>query len=78
MTRVRIGQLRDHVSRYVRLAEHGETVVIVNRDREVAVLQPRRPAARRRRGLLGCMKGTGRVRGDIVHAGVPAREWFKS
>ena len=78
MVKVGIGQLRDRVSQYVRRAERGETIVIVNRDREVAVLQAwrgRRPRAQR---LLGAMKGSARIRGDIVKPVIPEDEWFHS
>jgi prevent-host-death family protein len=77
MTKVQIGELRDRVSHYVRRAEHGETIVVVNRTREVAVLAPRRRSTRSAR-LLGCLKGTATVRGDIVSPIIPADEWFRS
>jgi prevent-host-death family protein len=78
MTKVQIGELRDRVSHYVRRAERGETIVIVNRSREVALLSPwrRRPARSAR--LLGCLKGTASIRGDIVSPIIPADEWFRS
>jgi prevent-host-death family protein len=78
MTRVGIGELRDRVSRYVRRAEKGETIVIVNRDREVAVLQPWRGRVRRRGGLLGAMKGTANVVGDIEAPTHDEKEWFRT
>jgi len=78
MTRVGIGELRDRASRYVRRAEKGETIVIVNRDREVAVLQPWRGAPRRRRRLLGALKGTARVSGDIVAPIHDEDDWFRT
>ena len=78
MTRVGIGELRDNVSRYVRRAEKGETIVIVNRAREVAVLRPWRGGRRRRGRLLGALEGTARVTGDIVAPTQPARNWFRT
>lgn len=78
MTKVQIAELRDQVSRYVRRAERGETIVIVNRSRKVAVLAPCAPARGRAGRLLGCLKGTARVRGDLVRAGIPPRDWFRS
>jgi prevent-host-death family protein len=77
MTKVQIGELRDRVSHYVRRAEHGETIVVFNRTREVAVLAPRRRSTRSAR-LLGCLKGTATVRGDIISPIIPADEWFRS
>jgi prevent-host-death family protein len=78
MTRVGIGELRDGVSRYVRRAAKGETIVIVNRDREVAVLQPWRGGARPRGRLLGALKGTARVAGDIVGPTDDEERWFRT
>ena len=78
MARVGIGELRDRVSQYVRRAERGETIIIVNRDREVAVLQPWRGKQPRSKRPLGSMKGSARIRGDIVKPVIPEREWFRS
>jgi antitoxin (DNA-binding transcriptional repressor) of toxin-antitoxin stability system len=78
MIRVQIGELRDNISRFVRRAAAGESIVILNRDREVAVLGPRHPARRKRRRLLGCMKGTARIVGDIVAPVIPESDWFRS
>jgi len=78
MTKIQIGELRDRVSYYVRRAEHGETFVVVNRTREVAVLAPRRRRSTRSTRLLGCLKGTATVRGDIVSPIIPEDEWFRS
>jgi prevent-host-death family protein len=77
MTKVQIGELRDRVSHYVRRAEHGETIVVVNRRREVAVLAPRRHSHQPAR-LLGSLKGTAIIKGDIVSAVIPQDEWFSS
>ena len=78
MTKVQIGELRDRVSHYVRRAEHGETIIIVNRRRVVAALMPwpRRPTRSTR--LLGFLKGTATVRRDIVSPVIPEGEWFRS
>lgn len=78
MTRVGIGELRDQVSRYVRRAELGDTIVIVNRDREVAVLRPWRGGRRERGRLLGALKGTARVVGDIVAPPHDEKDWFRT
>ena len=73
---MRIGEFRDHVSEYLRRAEHGETIVILNRDREVAVLQ-RPQGTKAPRQLLGCMKGTARVSDEIIQP-IAEGEWFSS
>ena len=78
MVKVGIGELRDHVSRYVRRVAAGETIVIVNRDREVAVLSPWRGRARRGRRLVGCLKGTARTAGDILAPIDTPDQWFRT
>src|SRR5437773_10282859 len=78
MTRVRIGDLRDRVSRYIRRAEKGETIVIVNRDREVAVLRPWRGRRRRPGRLLGALNRTPRATGDIVAPTHTEKDWFRT
>ena len=78
MVKVGIGELRDNVSRYVRRAEQGETIVIVNRARQVAVLSPWRPLSRRATRLVGCMKGTAQVAGDLLAPIADADAWFRT
>lgn len=77
MVKVRIGEFRDHVCEYVRRAGNGETFLVVNRDREVAVLQAPPRAKRPSRKLLGCLKGTAKLKGDIMES-IPEEEWFRS
>ncbi len=76
MLRVKIGELRDNVSHYVRRAAHGERIVIVNRNREVAMLVPVPRGAEKSRRLLGCMRGSARVVGDILSP--MDDEWFQT
>jgi prevent-host-death family protein len=75
--RVQIGEFRNRVSSYISRAERGETIAILRRNREVALLQP----ASRDRGanekLVGCLKGTARVVGDITKTIIPEAKWFK-
>jgi prevent-host-death family protein len=78
MPKVQIGELRDRVSHYVRRAEHGETIVVVNRNREVAVLAPIRRRRAGGTGLYGCLRGSARVVGDIVGPMVGADVWFRA
>ena len=77
MTRVRVGELRDRISHYVGRAARGEKIVVLNRTREVAVLGPA-PRTGRSGRLYGCLRGTARVEGDIVGAGIPVGEWFRT
>jgi len=77
MTKVRIGEFRDRASEIIRRAEAGETIVILNRDREVAKIVPITARAANSAGIIGCMAGTAEVRGDIEAPIAPPGAWFR-
>ena len=77
MRRVKIGEFRNQVSSYVRQAERGETIAILRRNREVALLQPSKRHRVAAEKLLGCLKGTARVLVDLDRVRIPEGEWFK-
>jgi antitoxin (DNA-binding transcriptional repressor) of toxin-antitoxin stability system len=52
-------------SELIRRAARGETVVILNRDREVAKIVPITTKTDRAGGLVGSVAGTAEIRGDI-------------
>lgn len=75
MKRVKIGEFRDRASELIRRAAGGETIVILNRDREVARVVP--VAGRDGgRGLVGSLAGTAEIRGDIETPIAPPAAWF--
>jgi antitoxin (DNA-binding transcriptional repressor) of toxin-antitoxin stability system len=76
MKRVKIGEFRDRASELLRRAAGGETIVILHRDREVAKVVPIR-AAEGTGGLIGSMKGTAEIRGDIETPIAPPQVWFR-
>jgi prevent-host-death family protein len=78
MVKVGIGELRDQVSRYIRRAEQGETIVVLNRDREVARIVPPRPRRRGGDTFVGHLQGTASIRGDLVSPAIAAEEWFRT
>jgi antitoxin (DNA-binding transcriptional repressor) of toxin-antitoxin stability system len=78
MKRVKIGEFRDRASELIRRAAGGETVVILNRDREVAKIVPITRETHRARGLIGCLAGTAEVRGDIETPIAPPGAWFRT
>lgn len=78
MTRVKIGEFRDRASELIRRAAGGETVVILNRDREVAKIVPIRSGRRRQGGLIGSLRGTAEIRGDIEAPIASAEVWFRT
>lgn len=77
MRRIKVGQFRDHASELIRRAAGGETIVILNRDREVAKLVPIHEARTPREGLLGSLAGTAEVRGDIEAPIASPEDWFR-
>ncbi|HEX9700201.1 MAG TPA: type II toxin-antitoxin system prevent-host-death family antitoxin [Acidobacteriota bacterium] len=77
MRRVKIGQFRDRASEFVRRAAGGETIIILNRNREVAKLVPLTAGNERGGALLGCLAGTAEIRADIEAPIAPAEAWFR-
>ena len=78
MKRVKIGEFRDRASELIRRAASGETVIILNRDREVAKIVPITQKSGRARGLVGCLAGTATVRSDIEPPIAAPGEWFRT
>ena len=78
MKRVKIGEFRDRASELIRRAANGETVVILNRDREVAKIVPMTTKAGSTGGLVGCLAGTATIRGDIDVPIAVAGAWFRT
>jgi prevent-host-death family protein len=76
--RVKIGDFRDRASELIRRAAEGETIVILNRNREIAKVVPITAKADRTRGLIGSLAGTADIRGDIENPIAPPRAWFRS
>ena len=76
--RVKIGEFRDRASELIRRAAGGETVVILNRDREVAKIVPITGKTDRAGGLLGCLAGTADIRGDIEAPIASPDAWFRT
>jgi prevent-host-death family protein len=77
MRRVKIGEFRDRASELIRRAAGGETVIILNRNREVAKIVPISATTDRGGGLIGCLAGTAAVTGDIEAPIAPADAWFR-
>ena len=75
--RVKIGEFRNRASELIRCAAGGETIVILNRDREIAKVVPITAKADRAGGLVGCLAGTAEIRGDIEAPIAPRKAWFR-
>ena len=77
VTHVKIGEFRDRASEFIRRAAGGETVVILNRNREVAKIVPITTKTDRGGGLVGSLAGTAEVRGDIESPIAAPDAWFR-
>jgi antitoxin (DNA-binding transcriptional repressor) of toxin-antitoxin stability system len=77
MRRVKIGAFRDRASELIRRAAGGETIVILNRDREVAKIEPITATSDRAHGPIGCLAGTATVKGNIEAPIAPPDVWFQ-
>jgi prevent-host-death family protein len=75
--RVKIGEFRNRASEFVRRAAGGETIVILNRDREIAKVVPMTAKADRGGVLIGSLAGTAEVRGNIQAPIAPPKAWFR-
>jgi len=76
--RVKIGEFRDRASELIRRAAGGETVVILNRSREVAKIVPISAKTGGGGGFIGCLAGTAELRGDIEAPIMPPDAWFRN
>jgi len=77
MKRVKIGEFRNRASELIRRAAGGETIVILNRDREIAKVVPMAAKADGAEGLIGCLAGTADIRGDIEAPIAAPEAWFR-
>lgn len=78
MKRVKIGEFRNRASELIRRAAGGETIVILNRDREVARVVPITSTPEPAGGLIGHLAGTAEVRGDIETPIADPEAWFRN
>lgn len=63
--RVSVSEFKAHCLRlFEEMRETGEPIVVTKRGVPIAVVQPSGPEAPRR--VVGAMKGTGRILGDVV------------
>jgi prevent-host-death family protein len=77
MKRVKIGEFRNRASEIIRRAADGETIIILNREREVARLLPITAAVPHSTGIIGSLAGTARIVSDIAAPIAPPDEWFR-
>ena len=74
---VNIAEFKDRVSEYLALVEQGAEVIVCRRNVPLARVQPiRKPIdPTPRQPVVGCMKGTVRIHGDLTGPCVPEDDW---
>lgn len=74
---VNIAEFKDRVSELLAWVEGGGEVIVCRRNSPVARVEPiRRPAPQGHRGtVVGCMRGTVKIRGDLTGPCVPEQDW---
>ena len=75
---MKIGEFRNRASELIRRAAGGETVVILNRDREIAKVVSMSASHDRTAGLVGSLAGTAKITGGIEKPIVTPKAWFRS
>ena len=74
---VNVAEFKDRFSELLALVEQGGEVIVCRRNVPLARVEPiRKPTSRPpRRGVVGCMKGTVRIHGDLTEPCIPEADW---
>ncbi|BBO92884.1 type II toxin-antitoxin system Phd/YefM family antitoxin [Desulfosarcina ovata] len=75
MKTTNIGELKDHLSKFISLVEQGEAVEICKRNVPIAMLVPHGPKKTGNCTQLGCGLGTVEVKGDLTEPMIPEESW---
>jgi prevent-host-death family protein len=70
--RIPVGQFKRTCLRVLEVRQTARPVLVTKRGTPVALVVP---APRERRDWAGCMRGSGRILGDIVAPAVELEEW---
>ncbi|MEI6394432.1 MAG: type II toxin-antitoxin system prevent-host-death family antitoxin [Verrucomicrobiota bacterium] len=74
---VNIAEFKDRFSELLALVEQGGEVIVCRRNVPLARVEPiRKPAPRKpQHSVVGCMKGTVRIHGDLTEPCLPEADW---
>jgi prevent-host-death family protein len=74
---VNVAEFKNRFSELLALVENGDEVIVCRRNVPLARVEPiRKPAARRaQHSVVGCMKGTVRIHGDLTGPCIPEGDW---
>ena len=76
-TTVNIAEFKDRLSELLGLVEDGGEVIVCRRNVPLARVEPiRKPGRTGRRGsVLGCMRGSVEIHGDLTEPAIPEADW---
>jgi prevent-host-death family protein len=74
---VNVAEFKDRFSELLALVEQGAEVIVCRRNVPLARVEPiRKPTPRQpARSVLGCMKGTVRIHGNLTEPCIPQADW---
>jgi len=74
---VNVAEFKDRFSELLALVEQGGEVIVCRRNVPLARVEPiRKPTPRKApRRVVGCMKGTVRIHGDLTEPCIPEEDW---
>jgi prevent-host-death family protein len=74
---VNIAEFKDRFSELLALVEQGGEVIVCRRNVPLARVEPiRKPASRKAsHSVVGCMKGTVRIHGDLTEPCISEADW---
>lgn len=74
---VNVAEFKDRFSELLALVEQGGEVIVCRRNVPLARVEPiRKPTPRKaQHSVVGCMKGTVRIHGDLTEPCVPETDW---
>jgi antitoxin (DNA-binding transcriptional repressor) of toxin-antitoxin stability system len=74
---VNVAEFKDRVCEMLALVEQGGEVIVCRRNVPVARVEPIRPRPARKpsHSVVGCMKGTVKIHGDLTEPCIPEDDW---
>ena len=75
MKSANVAEIKDHLSHFLALVQHGETIQICKRNIPVARIVPNEPFPPANQTQLGCGRQTGRIKGDLTEPAIPTDSW---
>lgn len=74
---VNVAELKDRLSELLALVENGGEVIICRRNVPLARMERinKLPPQKAHHAVLGCMKGTVKILGDLTEPAIPESDW---